>query len=157
MVSSAVVPPDCDARIGRVLGYWRSVCPAEDRLPGRQHVEPTELAELLRWLWLVDVQREPIRFRYRLIGTGHREVMGGDFTGKWIDEVLADFPRMPGYADFLAVAQGEPRYCRRAPEFPVGKKYVSMERLLLPLARDGVSVDMMLGVTVYERADGTMA
>lgn len=150
-----VVPPDCDARIGRVLEYWRSIRPAADRLPGRQHVDPDDLAELLPWLWLVDVQREPIRFRYRLVGTGHRAVVGADLTGKWIDEAFADFPRMQGYADFLAVAQGEARYCRRAPEFPVGEKYVSMERLLLPLARDGAAVDMMLGVTLYTRADGT--
>jgi hypothetical protein len=158
MVSSAVVPPDCDARIGRILEYWHSIRPAEDRLPGRQHVEPTDLAELLRWIWLVDIQREPLRFRYRLLGTGHREVMGADFTGKWIDEVFADFARMQGYADFLAVTQGEARYCRRAPEFPVGnKKYVAMERLLLPLARDGVTVDMMLGLTLYIRDDGAVA
>jgi hypothetical protein len=157
MVSSPVVPADCEARIGRVLEYWRSIRPAEDRLPGRQHVKPAELAELLRWIWLVDVQREPIRFRYRLVGTGHREVIGEDLTGKWIDEVFSDFPRMRGYADFLAVARGEMRYCRRKPEFPVGEKYVSMERLLLPLARDGVAVDMMLGITLYLRADGTAA
>lgn len=156
MVSSAAVPPDCDARIARVLGYWRSIHPAPDRLPGRQHVEPTLLSDVLRWIWLVDVQRAPMRFRYRLVGTGHREVIGKDLTGRWIDEAFPDFPRMQGYADFLAVAGGEPSYCRRRPEFPVGEKYVSMERLLLPLARDGVSVEMMLGVTLYTRADGTV-
>ncbi|HXZ01096.1 MAG TPA: PAS domain-containing protein [Stellaceae bacterium] len=154
MMSSTVVPPDCDGRISRILEYWRSIRPAEDRLPGRQHVMPDDLAELLPWLWLVDVQREPLRFRYRLIGTGHREVVGADLTGKWLDEAFANFPRMQGYADFLAVLQGEARYCRRAPEFPVDENYVSMERVLLPLARDGATVDMMLGLTVYGRADG---
>ena len=155
MASSAAVPPDCDARIHRVLAYWQSIRPAPDRLPGRQHVEPSDLAELLRWVWLVDVQREPPRFRYRLIGTGHRQVMGKDFTGRWIDDVFPDFPQMQGYADFLAVMAGELRHMRRRPEFPVGEKFVAMERLLLPLARDGVTVDMMLGFTLFTRADGT--
>lgn len=157
MVSTAALPPDCDARIRRVYEYWRAIRPAEDRLPGRQHLEPSDLSEVLRWLWLVDVQREPLRFRYRLVGTGHREVIGTDLTGKWIDEAFAHFPRMQGYADFLAVSDGGVRYCRGAPELPVDKKYVSMERLLLPLARDGVSVDILLGLTLYTRADGTVA
>jgi len=156
MVPSAVVPPDCDARVARVLAYWDSIRPAPDRLPGRQHLEPSDLSEVLRWVWLVDVQREPLRFRYRLVGTGHREVIGADLTGKWIDEVFPDFTLMRGYPEFVAVTQGEVSYCRRAPEIRVGKKYVEMERLLLPLARDGVSVDMMLGFTLYTRADGTV-
>jgi len=156
MVASAVVPPDCDARVARILAYWHSIRPAPERLPGRQHVEPTDLSALLRWVWLVDVQREPLRFRYRLVGTGHREVIGADLTGRWIDEAFPDFPRMRGYAEFVAVARGEVSYCRRVPEFRVGEKYVAMERLLLPLARDGVTVDMMLGFTLYTRADGTV-
>jgi hypothetical protein len=155
MVSSAVLPPDCDARIRRVFDYWRAIRPAEDRLPGRQHLEPADLPELLRWLWLVDIQREPLRFRYRLVGTGHREVIGQDLTGKWIDEAFSHFPRMATYPQFLDVVAGEPRYCRCPPPFRVDERYVAMERLLLPLARDGLSVDMMLGFTIYRRADGT--
>ena len=157
MVSTAVLPPDCDARIRRIFEYWRAIRPAADRLPGRQHLEPSDLSEVLRWLWLVNVQREPLRFRYRLVGTGHREVIGIDLTGKWIDEAFAHFPSMQTYPDFLAVAAGGMRYCRGVPEFPIGAKYASMERLLLPLARDGATVDMLLGFTVYTRADGTVA
>jgi hypothetical protein len=156
MVSSAVLPPDCDARIRRVFEYWRAIRPAADRLPGRQHVEPADLPELLRWLWLVDIQREPLRFRYRLVGTGHRQVIGQDLTGKWIDEAFGDLRRTEGDADFAAVADGEPRYRRSAPPFPVDGRYVAMERLLLPLARDGVAIDMMLGVTLYRRTDGSV-
>jgi PAS domain-containing protein len=154
--SSAVVPPDCDVRIGRLLEYWRAIAPVAGRLPGRQHLEPTDLPELLRWIWLIDVQPEPLRFRYRLVGTGHREVIGRDVTGMPVDEVMPDFPRMPGYADFIAAAGGEMRFCRRPPPFAVDKSFVLMERLALPLARDGTTVDMLLGLTLYMRADGTL-
>jgi hypothetical protein len=157
MESTAVLPPDCDARIRRVFDYWRTIRPAEDRLPGRQHLEPSDLSEVLRWVWLADVQREPLRFRYRLVGTGHRAVIGSDPTGKWLDEAFADFPSMKAYADFAASATGEARYRRGTPEFPVAEKYVSMEVVLLPLARDGVAVDMLFGLTLYTRADGRIA
>jgi hypothetical protein len=157
MVSPAVLPPDCDARIRRVFEYWCAIRPAEDCLPGRQHIEPSDLPEVLRWLCLIDIQRSPLRFRYRLVGTGHREIIGTDLTGKWLDEAFGRLPRTETYADFPAVAAGEARYCRVAPPFPVDQRYVAMERLLLPLARDGQSVDMVLGLTVYRRADGTAA
>src|SRR6266849_5312118 len=74
VISSAEVPPECDRRIRALYDYWCGIHPTEAILPGRQHVEPLDLAEVLRWLWLVDVQREPLRFRYRLVGTGHRDV-----------------------------------------------------------------------------------
>jgi hypothetical protein len=153
--SSAVVPPEGDRRIRRLVDYWRGIHPAEATLPGRQHVEPLDLSEVLRWLWLVDVQRAPLRFRYRLVGTGHRDAMGADLTGRWIDEVFPGFAHLRGYADFVAVAGGEMRYCRRAPEFPVEKRLVRMERVLLPLARDGVTVDMLLGLSLFTRTDGS--
>jgi hypothetical protein len=156
ILSSTAVPPESDSRIRRLHDYWRAIHPADKTLPGRQHVEPIDLRELLRWLWLVDVQADPLRFRYRLVGTGHRDAIGADLTGRWIDVVFPDFPRFRDYADFAAVIGGETRYCRRPPEFPVVKGLVQMERVLLPLARDGVNIDMLLGLSLFTRNDGSV-
>jgi hypothetical protein len=123
-------------------------------LPGRQHVEPLHLRELLPWLWLVDVQREPPRFRYRLIGTELTRAMGRDLTGRWLDEEHSDFNTAVDYGDFLAVAGGALRFCRRPPDFRVEDKPLLMERLLMPLARDGTTVDMMLAITIHRRLHG---
>ncbi len=147
-----VPPADCDARIRRLYDYWRSIHPADGGLPGRRHVEPLHLPELLRWLCLVDIQREPLRFRYRLIGTGQVQAMRRDLTGQWIDAALPGFERSAGYADFAAVAAGDIRYRRGAPDIPLENGDALMERLLLPLARDGRSVDMILGMTLYTRS-----
>lgn len=154
--SSPVVPPDCDGRIRRLYDYWRSIHPEGGRLPGRQHLEPLDLPELLRWLWLVDVLGVPPRFRYRLVGTGQTQAMERDLTGRWLDEAYDRFRDTPDHADFVAVAQGEIRYRRGAPEYHVEKSHALMERLLLPLARDGRSVDMLLGIILYSRDDGTV-
>jgi hypothetical protein len=156
VISSAVVPPESDRRIRRLHDYWCGIHPAEATLPGRQHLEPLDLSEVLRWVWLIDVQREPLRFRYRLVGTGHRDVMGADFTGRWLDEAFPGFASLRGYADLVAVAGGEVRYCRRVPNFPVEKGLVQMERVMLPLARDGVTVDMLLGLSLFTRNDGSV-
>jgi hypothetical protein len=48
--------------------YWLSVAPP-GRLPGRQHIRPEDLVPMLPRLWMLDVHRNPLRFRYRLVGT----------------------------------------------------------------------------------------
>src|SRR5262245_24319768 len=65
------VPQDRSAwhpMVQRFYDYWLSVAPP-DRLPGRQHIAPEDLIPLLPRLWLLDVYRDPLRFRYRLVGT----------------------------------------------------------------------------------------
>jgi hypothetical protein len=151
-----VVPPTCDGRIRRLFDYWRSIQPAHDRLPGRQHLEPLDVPELLQWLALVDVVGEPPRFRYRLVGTGQARVMQSDLTGRWVDEAYERFRDTRDHAAFVAVAGGQIRYSRDAPEYRVERSHVLVERLLLPLARDGASVDMILGIAVYTRDGGTV-
>jgi hypothetical protein len=153
-MATALPPPDCDARVRRLLDYWRSIHPAGGGLPGRAHFEPTALPDLLRWLWLLDVVRAPLRFRCRLVGTGHREMMGRDLTGRWVDEVFPEFPKSETYANLIAAAAGETRWSRGAPIFAATKNYVATEWLVLPLASDGATVDMLLGLALYTREDG---
>src|SRR6202140_589588 len=54
--------------VRRFYEYWLSVAPP-GRLPGRQHIRPEDLVPLLPQLWMADVYRDPLRFRYRLVGT----------------------------------------------------------------------------------------
>lgn len=147
---STELPDDCDARSRSLQDYWRSIRPTGG-LPG--YVEPLDLTRLWRWLWLVDVQPAPLRFRYRLIGTSHREVLGADPTGRWIDDVFPGFVEMRAHADMVAVAGGAISYCRQSPEFPIARKLLRIERLLLPLARDGAGVDMLLCLSLFTGED----
>jgi hypothetical protein len=121
-VSAAVLPEDCDGRIRRLLEYWESVRPVGGGLPGRQHIDPVAIPELLPWLWMLDVERDP-RFLASLT-----------------------------YPDYVAAAERHAlRFHRGPPVFHINKDYVSIERLLLPLASDGKEVDKLLALTVYFR------
>ena len=62
--------------------YWLRITPP-GRLPGRQHVSPLEIVPLLPRVWLLDVTRAPLRFRYRLVGTGEALTLGREVTGQW--------------------------------------------------------------------------
>ncbi|HYM02237.1 MAG TPA: PAS domain-containing protein [Stellaceae bacterium] len=136
----------------QLYAYWLSVHPAGGGLPGRQHVDPAALPSLLPNIWLVDVQREPLRFRYRLFGTAQVTVVGSDLTGQWLDEAHPTFLTSVAYAQFVAaVERGEPGYRSGHPFIIVPKDYLMMERLILPLARDGTTVDMLLAISVYHK------
>ncbi|HXZ02963.1 MAG TPA: PAS domain-containing protein [Stellaceae bacterium] len=147
-------PPTADERVRQLFHHWREIHPAGGGLPGRQHVDPTAMPRsLLPFVWLCDVQRAPLRFRYRLLGTEQVRVLGRDHTGRWIDDVFPAFLGSAAYAQYVAAAErGVAGYRRGDTLIILPKDYRSMERLLLPLARDGKTVDMLLAISVFHKA-----
>jgi len=140
-----------------VYEYWRSIHPAAG-LPGRQHVEPGDLTRVLPSLWLLDVQREPFRLRYRLVGTRITELVGRELTGQWLDEAHPHSLEEPGFfVNFLAVVERhQPSWRKSKPTLYLhDRDFTTIERLLLPLARDGATVDMIMACTVFHALDGT--
>jgi len=50
-------------KIARAFAYWRSIHPAPGVLPGRQHLDPMAIPDVLPGVWLLDVERAPLRRR----------------------------------------------------------------------------------------------
>lgn len=148
--STQPVPDGCHPKIAALLDYWRSRHQGTN-LPGRQHIDPAAIPSLLPNLWLVDVVHDPLRFRMRLIGTRVVAYAGEDNTGCWIDE------KWPGYDDrpFRQVVESRmPSWWRGPSQLRPEKTYVELERIRLPLAGIGTTVDMLLGLTVFYDQDG---
>ena len=154
-------PPTLDTtrwhpRVARLYRYWLSIHPAEG-LPGRQHFDPVDVPELLPGIWLLDVQRKPFRLRYRLVGTAIVEAVGREVTGQWLDKA---HPHLGGMAGFFeryrrAVEQKQPEWRRGKPRIWTHRDFGEIENLLLPLAADGATVDILIAYTVLYRPDGT--
>jgi hypothetical protein len=127
----------------QILEYWRSKAPP-DRLPGRQHIDPCEIPKALPWVGLVDVG-------YRLIGTGVVAKMGRDATGKWFDEHYGpdEFARRRGTYEAF-VRSRRPMIVRCTDLIPDGE-FKRCDCLMLPLAADGETVDMILLLFAFER------
>ncbi len=144
-------------KIQALYDYWAAIRPRDRRLPGRQHFDPMAIPRLLPDIWLLDVAREPLRLRYRVIGTGIVEALGRELTGAWMDEVHANFgPEAATFPDYRwVVEERQPHWRRGRPMFAsLLDKCTELERILLPLARDGETVDMILSLTVFYRANG---
>ena len=145
-------------KIDQFHRYWQRIHPAAGTLPGRQHFDPLEIHPLLPNIWLVDVVRPQLRFRYRLVGTRIAEAVGRDTTGMWLDEVHPDLhPGSQTYEHYLSVAdQGRPSWRRGRPVFMAySERCAEIERLLLPLAGDGKTVDMIVALTILFGLDGS--
>ncbi len=146
--------PPCHDKIAAVYRYWRSVCPGDGALPGRQHFDPAAIPALLPCIRLYDVFRDPWRFRYRLVGTELVRQLGRDLTGTWFGEGVSDAATSKSYCDLVFVASGQGlSYHRGYPVFTnPHKNHLTAERILLPLAKNGRDVDMILGLSVLHAA-----
>jgi hypothetical protein len=137
------------AKVARLYAYWLSIHPAGG-LPGRRHFDPLAVHELLPNIWLLDVQREPFRLRYRLAGTMITDRLGREVTGLWLDEAHPHLASDPDYfRRYRSVAfDATPSWRRGKPNFRQDEHVAEIENLMLPLACDGVTVDMLLVISV---------
>ncbi len=152
MTSIADLPLPADAkdpRFSAFFVYWQSKAPP-GRLPGRQHIDPLEIPRLLRHIALYDVVRQDgdFRFRFRLVGTGLAEALGADNTGRFIDEIMPAEAYPALHATYSQLArQGTPQYWQRNLPF-ANRDFLAVQRLALPLAADGNTVDMIMSYYV---------
>ncbi len=142
------IPPPFDRhpRFARLRDYLAAKAPP-GKLPGRQHIDPLEIPDLLPYLMLIDVIRPaslPPRYQIRLVGTQVVAIQGTDATGKFVEEVLDKGPDIIAhYEDVLTTRQ--PQY-HRGQVATRDRNHVSYQRIVFPLATDGETVDMLIFV-----------
>lgn len=142
-------------KIARVLGYWRAIHPPCG-LPGRRHFDPMAIPDALPGLCLLDVERDPPRLRYRIAGTRIAEVMGREPAGLLFEEVHPSAAAHPGYLDrhLGVIATARPSWRRGKPRQWTRRECVEVENIILPLAADGATVDMLMTLTVMYWSNG---
>lgn len=74
-----------DSNVRQFLQLWFDAR-AAGQTPGKEFLDPLRLRFLLGSLSLLEVHTDPLRFRYRLVGTDIVERLGHELTGKWLDE-----------------------------------------------------------------------
>lgn len=125
-----------------LLQFWEARRKA-GHLPGRADFDPLDLKKFLGRIVLFDVLQNPRRFRFRLVGTDWVLRFGLDPTNTLVD----DFPR-PASRPFINEVLGKvvdgrvPIWARRA--VMIEGRYYHYGMLLMPLAMDGQTIDMIM-------------
>lgn len=127
---------------------WRAAC-RPGKLPSRCDFDPTDLPpRLLAQILLFDCVQavQGWRFRFRVAGTAFTDLIGAEATGRFLDEIAPPERTQPVQTALETVTEmGRPVYLESRLTL-VNRDFVRVRRLGLPLARDGVNVDMVLAI-----------
>lgn len=121
--------------------------------PARQDYDPCDIAYALGSVSLIDVFYDPLRFRFRVHGTGIAERTGRELTEKFVHEMTDLRHREMAESHFRQVVE------TRAPVATVRRAYVTEVRvwncevLVMPLSSNGTDIDMMISCIDWDEAD----
>lgn len=131
-----------DKRLLALYHYW---CwrRGSRRFPAREDIDPIDFAFALGRVSIIEINREPLTFRYRLVSTQLTEHLGYEMSGKYVDDIPSS-----GHREF-ARAFYERALAEAAPLYETGTAVIDdyawwHETLVLPLASDGENIDMLL-------------
>jgi hypothetical protein len=135
-------------RLRAIYAYW------DDKrrgrlMPSRVDIDPLELKPFLPQLVLLDVEGDPPRFRYRLVGTEVTEVRRGlpkcDPTGEFVDAVTHHQGTSAVLGHYRrVVAEQKPSLDAGTYAQSQERPWARFSRLVLPLSTDDVRVNMLL-------------
>ncbi len=140
-----------DVRLRMLLDHWRAAS-RQGLMPNRDFIDPGRLGDLMGWVFLYRVERDPLRFLYLLCGPKVVRRIGLDLTGKYVDEHPQPEAREGILAMLTAVATSGRPHRREAPRRILDRDMVT-EAMVLPLAGPGGTVDYLLGIQIIDLPD----
>jgi hypothetical protein len=141
-----------DQEFGTLYAHWTRKRGGR-AMPCRADINPKEFVSLLSQVFIADIC-QPLRFRFRLVGSAICNRWHKNFTGMWLDELDFDGELEPVLEQYASVARtGVPRVDKE--EFVNEKgRYLHYRRLLLPLSEDGQLPNMLIGIQKAIGIDG---
>jgi hypothetical protein len=139
--------------IRELADYW-SELRAEKPLPFKKDFDPSRVITLLPYLIIAEYHLDPLRIRYRLVGTEQARHVGEDYTGKWLHEMLWD----PRYIEVWLAAIGE-MIANRQPLFGrdsllwTDGKIKEYEWAIFPMTVDGSTVTHGIGIEDFSTTE----
>jgi len=139
--------------IGRLRDYWLARRTPQHAVPLRADLDPTELRGLLPNMVIAEVERAPLRFRYRLVGTRMVEFNKLDFAGRYLGTMGWDQEQqlIDAYTDITMSRKplyGFYSWTRQ--NGTIGK----CEFGIFPLSHDGQTVTQAVAIEDYDFPSG---
>jgi hypothetical protein len=137
-----------DQRLRRLYQYW--VEKASGRIcPARRDIDPLEFDYLLGDIALIEVLLDPLRFRYRVMGTRIVQRVACDMTGKLVSEIPTPQLRQATQQNYELVTKERKAVLQRGTRVFDGRTF-RYEILRLPLSDDGEAINMILTANLYK-------
>ena len=135
-----------------MLQWWLGKCSTNisgHDIPDRNDLDPADLKPLLPNILISDVEHDPFRIRYRLVGTRAREATGFDIVGRYLDELLPTDPDEPWMDDYrLAYRTRRPVLGASSVKTTSGEIF-TYEYGLFPLRKGGRAIEQFVAVEDY--------
>jgi N-acetylglutamate synthase-like GNAT family acetyltransferase len=135
------------SKIAGLTRYWEAKRGSRP-MPLWSDIDPAEIKPLLPHLLVTRYEHSPFRARFVLVGTWLAQYAGGDFTGRYLDELDfsseldTDWPAH--HVQFVREARPIFGICRFMTESGLEREY---ESAMFPIAgADGVTVERALGI-----------
>jgi hypothetical protein len=135
-----------------LFDYWNKKR-GEQRFILRSQLEPSEIAPLLPLLFILEVQQKPRRYLIQLMGTEIVTRFGGDYTGRYMDELDLGAIKKQVLAGYDHVVDHVEPHLEFAEFTQRGRGRIQVERLALPMSTDGLTVDLILGSVIHVPLD----
>jgi len=137
-----------DESLLRLYRYW-SGRRGRASFPSSADIDLADFAYAQSHVSIIEVQRDPVRFRYRHVSTALTAHLGYEMTGRSVEEIPE--PSMRAFTRRFY----EQAVQRRAPLHDVNTVLIeryswSYEVLILPFAADGETIDTLL---IYRRTE----
>lgn len=138
-----------DKNLESLLSFWNSIYRFHS-LPRRADFTPTDIQQNLGWVMLIDVEPAPLRFRFRLVGSGVTGALSRDATRRYMDELYDPEIYDEAVSPYVYVVK------HRRPVRSVGrmvhanKSHIRYEAVYLPYSDDGERVDLIMEGVRYE-------
>lgn len=148
-------PANMGPVVGWMYDFWVSKF-LGDRRPSKNAMDPVEIASadpsILRHICLYDIERQPYRFRYRLVGGAIPDAGGLARVGHYIDEI--DRTGQVGPALIRVCETGAPWYKIGPALIAHLTHIIAVESLVVPLNGEEDRIDYLLSCTVYHWEQG---
>jgi hypothetical protein len=131
------------------LDYWDSKR-AGRRMPARRDIEPTEILDLLPYVVLVDVERAPLDFRYRLVGTAVAARFGHDRTGERFSALPQQSEGSEVWKTAVRILEEKRPIVSHIPYVGFNRWIQNYRDISMPLSENNDEVNMIFGVLQFE-------
>ena len=127
----------------------------EDPLPRRRQFWPSRVADVITYLFVVDLLPGEDDYYVSLFGSRITILFGMDCSKKRFSEISDEFVRGELRRTYDEVAaSGKPLYLRGRYEWP--ELSIGIERLLVPMIDDGGTVTSIIGLSIPDVSEDVL-